>query len=160
MSLADGNKERVSEVAMVFIAVFHRRLCLHKKSAITGVQFWLGAILNSVLFPHLHPTIKQNELRSYSSRAASNPSVTPIVQFLKQPRLLPQFCSCCQKQFDVNVISQQIDRHLLEEPFHFFQPIYTRYKVGVMYCGPGQSTEEQMYNNGWCITLEAFDSTI
>uniref|UniRef100_A0A914ZJN7 Signal-induced proliferation-associated 1-like protein 2 n=2 Tax=Parascaris TaxID=6254 RepID=A0A914ZJN7_PARUN len=27
------------------------------------------------------------------------------------------------------------------------QPIYTRYKVGVMYCGPGQSTEEQMYNN-------------
>ncbi|VDK48782.1 unnamed protein product [Gongylonema pulchrum] len=28
------------------------------------------------------------------------------------------------------------------------QPIYTRYKVGVMYCGTGQSTEEQMYNNG------------
>ncbi|KAL3985067.1 Rap/ran-GAP family protein [Acanthocheilonema viteae] len=27
------------------------------------------------------------------------------------------------------------------------QPIYTRYKVGVMYCGVSQSTEEQMYNN-------------
>uniref|UniRef100_A0A914WBE5 Uncharacterized protein n=1 Tax=Plectus sambesii TaxID=2011161 RepID=A0A914WBE5_9BILA len=27
------------------------------------------------------------------------------------------------------------------------QPIYTRYKVGVMYCRAGQSTEEQMYNN-------------
>ncbi|EJD75290.1 rap/ran-GAP family protein [Loa loa] len=27
------------------------------------------------------------------------------------------------------------------------QPIYTRYKVGVMYCGVCQSTEEQMYNN-------------
>lgn len=28
------------------------------------------------------------------------------------------------------------------------QPIYTRYKVGVLYCKAGQSTEEQMYNNG------------
>lgn len=28
------------------------------------------------------------------------------------------------------------------------QPIYTRYKVGVLYCNAGQSTEEQMYNNG------------
>ncbi|KAL3083362.1 hypothetical protein niasHS_011164 [Heterodera schachtii] len=27
------------------------------------------------------------------------------------------------------------------------QPIYTRYKVGVLYCKAGQSTEEQMYNN-------------
>ncbi|KAI6237052.1 Rap ran-GAP domain containing protein [Aphelenchoides besseyi] len=27
------------------------------------------------------------------------------------------------------------------------QPIYTRYKVGVLYCRAGQSTEEQMYNN-------------
>uniref|UniRef100_A0A8R1HVM3 Rap-GAP domain-containing protein n=1 Tax=Caenorhabditis japonica TaxID=281687 RepID=A0A8R1HVM3_CAEJA len=27
------------------------------------------------------------------------------------------------------------------------QPIYTRYKVGVMLCKNGQSTEEQMYNN-------------
>ncbi|VDK83949.1 unnamed protein product [Litomosoides sigmodontis] len=27
------------------------------------------------------------------------------------------------------------------------QPIYVRYKVGVMYCGASQSTEEQMYNN-------------
>ncbi|CAG9536350.1 unnamed protein product [Cercopithifilaria johnstoni] len=27
------------------------------------------------------------------------------------------------------------------------QPIYTRYKVGVMYCGVNQFTEEQMYNN-------------
>lgn len=27
------------------------------------------------------------------------------------------------------------------------QPIYTRYKVGIMYCKEGQSTEEQMYNN-------------
>jgi hypothetical protein len=28
------------------------------------------------------------------------------------------------------------------------QPIYTRYKVGVLFCRAGQSTEEQMYNNG------------
>jgi hypothetical protein len=28
------------------------------------------------------------------------------------------------------------------------QPIYNRYKVGIMYCRAGQSTEEQMYNNG------------
>ena len=28
------------------------------------------------------------------------------------------------------------------------QPIYTRYKVGVLLCRAGQSTEEQMYNNG------------
>lgn len=28
------------------------------------------------------------------------------------------------------------------------QPIYTRYKVGVLYCRAGQSTEEDMYNNG------------
>uniref|UniRef100_A0A915LK30 Rap-GAP domain-containing protein n=1 Tax=Meloidogyne javanica TaxID=6303 RepID=A0A915LK30_MELJA len=27
------------------------------------------------------------------------------------------------------------------------QPIYTRYKVGVLYCKDNQSTEEQMYNN-------------
>ncbi|CAD6196096.1 unnamed protein product [Caenorhabditis auriculariae] len=27
------------------------------------------------------------------------------------------------------------------------QPIYTRYKVGIMLCKAGQSTEEQMYNN-------------
>ncbi|KAI6233275.1 Signal-induced proliferation-associated 1-like protein 2 [Aphelenchoides fujianensis] len=27
------------------------------------------------------------------------------------------------------------------------QPIYTRYKVGVLYCRAGQSTEEDMYNN-------------
>lgn len=27
------------------------------------------------------------------------------------------------------------------------QPIYTRYKVGIMLCKSGQSTEEQMYNN-------------
>lgn len=28
------------------------------------------------------------------------------------------------------------------------QPIYTRYKVGVLYCSSNQATEEQMYNNG------------
>lgn len=28
------------------------------------------------------------------------------------------------------------------------QPIYTRYKVGIMLCKNEQSTEEQMYNNG------------
>ncbi|KIH42327.1 Rap/ran-GAP [Ancylostoma duodenale] len=27
------------------------------------------------------------------------------------------------------------------------QPIYTRYKVGIMFCRAGQSTEEHMYNN-------------
>jgi hypothetical protein len=27
------------------------------------------------------------------------------------------------------------------------QPIYTRYKVGILFCRAGQSTEEQMYNN-------------
>lgn len=27
------------------------------------------------------------------------------------------------------------------------QPIYTRYKVGILYCKANQSTEEQMYNN-------------
>ncbi|KJH53689.1 Rap/ran-GAP [Dictyocaulus viviparus] len=35
------------------------------------------------------------------------------------------------------------------------QPIYTRYKVGIMYCKAGQSTEEHMYNNEH--SSEAFD---
>uniref|UniRef100_A0A158PGL1 Rap-GAP domain-containing protein n=1 Tax=Angiostrongylus costaricensis TaxID=334426 RepID=A0A158PGL1_ANGCS len=35
------------------------------------------------------------------------------------------------------------------------QPIYTRYKVGIMFCKAGQSTEEHMYNNEH--SSEAFD---
>ncbi|CAB3398570.1 unnamed protein product [Caenorhabditis bovis] len=52
------------------------------------------------------------------------------------------------------------------------QPIYTRYKVGIMLCKAGQSTEEQMYNNesstpafdefldfiGQRVTLKGFES--
>lgn len=35
------------------------------------------------------------------------------------------------------------------------QPIYTRYKVGILLCKAGQSTEEQMYNNE--LTTPAFE---
>ena len=28
-----------------------------------------------------------------------------------------------------------------------------KYKIGVIYCKPGQETEEDMYNNGGCGTV-------
>lgn len=28
------------------------------------------------------------------------------------------------------------------------QELNNKYKIGVMYCKPGQTTEEEMYNNG------------
>jgi hypothetical protein len=40
------------------------------------------------------------------------------------------------------------------------QPIYTRYKVGIMYCKAGQSTEEQMYNNGMWSKLKIVNTVI
>ncbi len=30
------------------------------------------------------------------------------------------------------------------------QELNNKYKIGVMYCKPGQTTEEEMYNNGEC----------
>ncbi len=39
------------------------------------------------------------------------------------------------------------------------QELNNKYKIGVMYCKPGQTTEEEMYNNGelqgqWVCTME------
>lgn len=43
------------------------------------------------------------------------------------------------------LVSPKVDELLLKIDE---QPIYIRYKVGVLYCSSNQSTEEQMYNNG------------
>lgn len=44
------------------------------------------------------------------------------------------------------LVSSKVEESLLKIDE---QPIYTRYKVGVLYCKSNQSTEEQMYNNGF-----------
>ena len=36
------------------------------------------------------------------------------------------------------------------------QELNNKYKIGVIYCKPGQETEEEMYNNGGC-GLESCD---
>ena len=34
------------------------------------------------------------------------------------------------------------------------------YKIGIMYCRPGQATEEEMYNNGEILYLETLTLTL
>ncbi len=51
------------------------------------------------------------------------------------------FNLCCLSVYDVIQVYQELVR--LDE-----QELNNKYKIGVLYCKRGQTTEEDMYNNG------------
>ena len=72
-------------------------------------------------------------------------------------------CGCTRRFKPTKLLHVHVHVHLCEyyQVHHELvrldeQELNNRYKIGVIYCKRGQSTEEEMYNNGECTQATYF----